>query len=71
MHKETDLLSLGGGGGEGGGGVAITANIGKFQKQTGTHKVSEGRNGLVNIRIVFRRHKLEFSISFLPQRHNK
>ena len=42
VHKETDLLSLGGG--EGGGGVAITANIGKFQKQTGSHELSEGRN---------------------------
>ena len=25
-------------------GVAITANIGKFQKQTGSHELSEGRN---------------------------
>ena len=39
MNKETNLLSL-----EGGEGVAITANIGKFQKQTGSHELSEGRN---------------------------
>ena len=60
MHKETNLLSLEGGRG----GVTLTANIGKFQKQTGSHELSEGRNCLVNIRIVFRCHKIEFSISF-------
>ena len=40
MHKETNLLSLEGGRG----GVTLTANIGKFQKQTGSHELSEGRN---------------------------
>ena len=39
VHKETNLLSLGGRGG-----VTLTANIGKFQKQTGSHELSEGRN---------------------------
>ena len=40
VHKETNLLSLD----WGRGGIAITANIGKFQKQTGSHELSEGQN---------------------------
>ena len=41
VPKETNLLSLDWGRG---GGVTLTANIGKFQKQTGSHELSEGQN---------------------------